>query len=698
MIKIITIDKKSPYLNKVIKLADANSKTLGFLPEGAFYDFATKKQILVATDDNGNFFGYLLYNVNQKGKFVSIVHLSVDSSHQQKGVAKTLVNYLKKITRDTFQGIRIHCRHDYKVNDIWPKFGFSAVNNKKGRSKQGSTLTVWWFDHGHPTLFTLADEQKIGSKLPVVIDANIFDDLQDIPKSVTEKESQSLLANCLNVELCLTSEIYNEIDRREDETERKRGKNFALPFVILRSSDEEFQKNCDRLRHFFPKKMSHRDESYLRQLARTIAANAPFFVTRAQTLLNGSEKIYDQFGIRIISPYNLIIHQNELMRETEYQPIQLAGQIEIKRVHSGQISLLENTFYASQKQESKATFKQKLQSCLAEPDIFETQIVQNRTGQPLALLVYKRKKQHELEIPILRLVPNTLSATLARYLILKTILQSANEKRILTQVTDSCLSDEVVDALQENGFISINNYWIKANLPIVDTTKELVSTLTGLSNDLPHANQYFKNLNDILKEAHTPRILEIERSLWPAKITDIDIPHFVVSIYPEYAMHLFDSNLAKQDIFGGEKSLIWNVENVYYRASHPQVLSAPARVLWYVSQGTGNYQGTMSIRACSYIDEIVIDKPKRLYNQFKRLGVYEWKDVFEVAHQNLDQEIMAFRFSHTEIFNNPIDRDALKQIWKTETGKNFNIFSPISISNQLFFRLYQMGVKTTSNT
>ncbi|MEK8019149.1 MAG: hypothetical protein VSS75_019945, partial [Candidatus Parabeggiatoa sp.] len=393
-----------------------------------------------------------------------------------------------------------------------------------------------------------------------------------------------------------------------------------------------------------------------------------------------------------------IIHQNELMRETEYQPIQLAGQIEIKRVHSGQISLLENTFYASQKQESKATFKQKLQSCLAQPDIFETQIVQNRTGQPLALLVYKRKKQRELEIPIFRLVPNTLSATLARYLILNTILQSTHEKRILTQITDSCLSDEVVDALQENGLILKDNYWLKANLPFVGTTKELVTRLIELSNDLPHANQYFKEFTDILKAVHIPRILEVERSLSPTKITDIDIPHFVVSIRPQYAMHLFDSNLAKQDIFGGEKSLIWNVENVYYRASHPQVLSAPARVLWYVSQGDGNYQGTMSIRACSYIDEIVIDKPKRLYSKFKRLGVYEWKDVFEVAHQNLDQEIMAFRFSHTEIFNKPIFREVLNQIWKEENGKQFNILSPISISNPLFFRLYQMGIETTSNT
>ena len=707
MPQIIAIDENSPYLDQVIELGDTNSGTLGFFARGAFHDYAAKKHILIAIDEKEIFLGYLLYNITQRSRVVSIVHLSVEPSHQQKGVAKALVDHLKKLTKNFFRGIRIRCRRDYEVSNIWPKFGFNAIDEKPGRSKQGSTLTVWWFDHGHPTLFTLADKQKIDSKLPVVIDANIFYDLQSTPKSITEKESQSLLADWLNVELCLTSEIYNEIDRREDKTERKRGKNFAQTFTILPSSDEEFQKNCALLRCFFPQKMNHSDESDLRQLARTIAANVQFFVTRDnvqffvtrdKVLLNKSEDIYENFGIRIISPSYLIIHQDELMRETEYQPVQLAGRIEIKRVHSGQISLLENTFYALQKHENKTEFKHKLQPCLAEPHIFETNIVQNRAGQPLALMVYKRNKPRELEIPIFRLVPNILSATLARYLILNMILNSSNEKRILTQITDYCLSDEVVDALQENGFMSIDNYWIKANLLVADTTKEFISMLIGLNTDWPHANQYFQHLVDMLNTIHNnlQRTLDVEQFLWPAKLTDIDMPTFMVPIWSDWAMQLFDFELAKQDLFGSEQSLIWNVENVYYCTIH-KMLSAPARVLWYVSQGSGHYQGAMSIRACSYIDEIVIDKPKPLYSRFKRLGVYQWHDVFEVAGQNLDQKIMAFRFSHTEVFENPINREELQQIWKEETGKNFQIYSPISISNQLFFRLYYKGVQTISS-
>ena len=696
MTNIINIDEKSPYLENVIKLGDANSKILGFLAEGAFRNFAIKKQILVALDDKKNLCGYLLYNINQKGKSVSIVHLCVEPSYRQQGIAFALVDNLKKITKDFFLGIRIHCRRDYEINKVWPKFGFFAMNEKQGRSKQGSILTVWWFDHGHPTLFTLADKQEIGPKLPVVIDANIFYDLQKSPQSVTIKESHSLLAEWLNVELHLTPEIYNEINRHKNGTERKRGWRFIKAFKELNILDDEFQKTREQLRSFFQKKMSDSDESDLRQLARAIANNMRFFVTRDIALQNKSEEIYKNFGMQIISPSYLITYQDELMREIEYQPIKLAGKINIKRVDSEQIVLLEKQFDALQ-WKTKAQFKQHLQPYLAEPRIFETVIIQS-AGQLLALIVYGRKNQHELEIPIFRFTQNSLSATLARYLLLKTVLDSLVEKRVLTKITDLNLSAEVIDALREQGFVLIKNHWIKASLQIVGTAKQLVAELTSIGNNLPQISQYATQMTEAIESSlsnNNRGLLYIERSLWPTKITDLDIPTFVVPIQPDWAMQLFDFNLAKQDIFGGEPSLILKVENVYYRANHssPKELTAPARILWYVGKGKGNYQGTMSIRACSYLDEVVIDKPKVLFSRFKRLGVYEWKDVFETAKQNLNKDIMAFRFSNTEIFNHPIHRNELKEIWKQESDVNFHIQKPIFISNLLFFHLYHKGVQ-----
>jgi GNAT superfamily N-acetyltransferase len=700
MMKIITIDEKSNYLAMVIELGDANSKTLGFLKESVFREFATRRQILVALDENEEFLGYLLYAINQTKRETSIVHLCVKNFGRRKGVAKMLFEKLKNQTKEFFR-IRVHCRRDFEAaSKVWEKLGFVAMGEKPGRSKQGSTLTVWWFEHGHPTLFTRTDEQRSPAKLRVVIDANIFYDLQDTPKTENQKESHSLLAGWLNLELCLTKETYNEINRSENIAKRRHGRNIAdTAFQKLSSSEDDFQKSYGQLCQFFLDKRSVNDESDLRQLAWSDSAPVQFFVTHDKVLLNKAEEIYEHLRMHIIEPSYLITHQDELMREHEYQPARLAGQIKIGRVKDEQISQVEHTFLL--KQEKKSKFKEVLQPFLSNPRTFETKIVQSN-GQLLALVIYGRNTQDELEIPIFRLVPNSLSATLARFLVLRIVLDSSLEQRVLTRITQPLLSEELMDALQEHGFILTDNCWIKANISIVDTTTVLASKLTIFSQRLLQAKQYFQELAKIIEEppattGNTQRLLNVEKSLWPAKISDIDMPAFMVPIRADWAMQLFDFNIASQDLFGGEPSLLLNVENVYYRACHPSPrnLTAPARILWYVSRGTGNYQGGMSIRACSYLDEIIVDKPKTIFSRFRRLGVYQWPDIFKVANENLDQEIMAFRFSRTEVFNNPLGKDELASIWLAETGQTFHPpQNPRFISNSLFFRLYKMGTQT----
>jgi len=87
----------------------------------------------------------------------------------------------------------------------------------------------------------------------------------------------------------------------------------------------------------------------------------------------------------------------------------------------------------------------------------------------------------------------------------------------------------------------------------------------------------------------------------------------------------------------------------------------------------------MSVKACSSLDEIIIGKPKELYKQFRRLGVYEWRNVWELAHKNLDEEIMAIRFSDTERFHTPVSHQELKKL-----GVAGTIQSPRPIKQEVF--------------
>lgn len=695
IVKIVVIDEDSPHLSEVIELGKINSGTLGFFPKGAYRQHAAQERIIVALDDSDRVLGYLLYAETPTKMLVYIVHLCVQRSERNKGVARSLFEELKQRTKDKFRGIRVRCRRDYAASTLWPKLGFIARSERAGRSKQGSNLTVWWFDHEHRSLFTYAAEQRTQSKHKVVIDANVFYQLEEASNPANE-ESKALLADWLkeNIDLCLTVEIYNEIHRNDDEAQRKQRRTFTEQFQIVQGSDSEFQKVQQALFQLFPHNTSESDASDFRQLSRAIADNVQFFVTRDEPLLKKADHIYAVFGIRIMRPSDLIIHQDELIREAEYQPARLAGShITIELVHSGQSSFLEQTFRVSQ-EEPKSHFRQQLQLYLTQPHAFETFIVRDGDN-PLALFSYGRQNERELEISLIRFRLNSLTPTLAKHLILKAVLDAFAEKRIVIRVTDARLSDVTVDALQENGFIFAETVWTKVILRGVQTAIELAAQLEALSQRFPHISRYFQDIKAVLGEAHDTNngqvLLKTERLLWPVKITDLDLPAFVVPIRPEWAMHLFDPDMASQTLFGSDPSLMFKTENVYYRTSRPTLPTAPARILWYVSKGIGQYQNTMSIRACSYVDEVIIDKPKHLFSRFKRLGVYEWADIYKLANNDIEQEIMAFRFSNTELLN-PIGRDDLQKVWEEEVGRNFHVQAPLRISNELFCRLYMMGI------
>lgn len=695
---IITIDDRSPHLDTIKRLYRSNSSILGFFPDGAFADYAAHCHILIALDLEGKCIGYLMYRTSRY--YISIVHLCVDSSQRRQGVAKALIDYLKKTTKQ-FQGIALRCRRDYEASKIWPHLGFVALSDRPGRSLSGESLTFWWLDHGHPSLFTYANQHLIQSKVRSVIDANIFFDLQGDTNPDNE-ESQSLLADWLqdNIVLCLTQEMFNEINRNPDPIERDRQRSFARRFPMLDCEIEKAQEINKQLRSFFPEKIEASDESDIRQLAYTIGASGHFFVTRDNELLKISDPICKTFGLLIIRPSNLIVHLDELVREAEYQPARLAGsRIKINLVKSGQDTHLADVFRYSTSKKSKATFQQQINHYLADPIRFKTCIVKDANENPLALIVYAKQRDDMLEIPIFRLMQGSSSSTLARYLLFQSIIISVNENRKLTKITDQELSEEIVRALQDNAFLPIKDGWVKFNFRVIEKAEQLMARLARLEVEFVNERDCIHNIYDSLKSGISKNdshaLLNIERCLWPAKIANLEIPAFIIPIQPKWAIHLFDENIAKQTLFGSEPEIALNLENVYYRAKHPTILSAPARILWYISHDK-RYRESMHIRASSYIDEIIVGNPKDLFRMYRRLGVYKWEDVFKVAKNNMNNDIMVFLFSNTELLSSPIFWDDLQRILIEEDNCKSQLQSPIRISTKCFFRLYSLGVQINS--
>ena len=668
-------------LDAIIDLADRNSTTLGFLPKAAFEEASRKKRILTALNSSNELQGYLYYSIAPTKMEVSIVHLCVQESARGKGVSRKLFEALKRYTeKDGYRRIRVHCRRDYEyATKMWLNLGFIAVGEKPGRSKEGSILTIWSFDYGIPSLFSYNNNET--NRHRVAIDANIFFELQKV--SAIDTTSHALLADWLveHIELCITSELNNEINRATTAEKRRLGHQFANTFKTLQGNDEEFQSAKKKLLQIYKNKQTESFLSDIRQLARVVASNTYFFITQDEELLKKSDEVFDKLNVRIIRPADFIIQQDSLIREVEYQPRRLGGsRINVAKDDSYQTDQIAKSFL-DPSGEKKSQFIAKWQSLRSNPHQIDVSVVREDDNNLLALFAYDHTKPDIFSVPLFRIIDSPISSTLAHYLISRTIRDSLAHQCELTVITDNYLSETILGLLPRHGFFQTEDKltWEKRNIPLIGQIEDILKTSS--------VDNLFSNYSNNIT---LPEKLALEQALWPAKFTDLDIPTFIVSIKPVWAMNLFDPELGRQEMFGANPTLIFNTENVYYRSHRPSVLTAPARVLWYVNH-SDNYTNIQAIRACSYIDEVEIDLPETLYKKYRRLGVYERKNVMDVAKHKVDQPIMAFKFSRTENFDHPITRQELRTLWKNRLGKNFHNQAPLKIDNEMFLSIYEIG-------
>lgn len=692
-INIQVIDEKSPHLQTVISLGDANKATLGFFPEGAFIRHAALRQIIVSLDSQLGCIAYLLYR--QSYDRITIVHLCVDAAYRGKGVARELVNYLRKITQE-YSGIGLTCRRDYEISKMWPKLGFVFQYDKPAKER-GKQLAYWWLQNKQLPLIYTANQQLLESKLGAVIDSNVFFKICDL-ENKDNQESKALLADWLQSEIALyiSDEIFNQINNIRQNDERKRKQQLAKEFNCLQSMNDDFYVFLSKLEILLNNANLFLDEYNRRHLARTLASEIQFFITLNIDLLNLADEIYKEFRISVLTPTELIIQLEYIRRKPDYQPIRLAGtSLQQNPIIKGEENILNDYFQASDKGETKSKFQQKLRRFIAEPDKFECLVVVDREKHPLALIVYDRHKKYELEIPMLRVSNNSLAATLAHHLIFQAASISAKEQRQFTIISDPYLGKNVTTAIQEDAFVRVENGFLRTNLAFCETASQLSSRIINLANQMGKEYNFLIKIADILNNqdsiANIQTMAQIERNLWPVKIVDADIPIFIIPIEPRWAKDLFDYKLALQWLTGAKTELALNREAVYY-CSGPYLrgLKAPGRILWYVSKDKSKdpgYHDVKSIRACSSLDEIVTGKPEDLFRQFRKFGVYKRENILKLAKNDINNDIIAIRFSNTEVFLNPIDLQEVQKI----LGNKTTITSRFKITKDSFVKLYTMG-------
>lgn len=669
----------SPLLEAVILLHAAGKNRLGPFPKGAFEEHARRKMILAAIAADKTVAGYLLYRVAKNR--AAIVHLTTSANFRGKGVARLLVDRLKEKSKHLL-GISLRCRRDYNINDMWQGFGFTVRHSKEGRGADGALLDYWWFDHNHDDLFSQAAARDDASDLALTgMDANVFYDLIQDGRPHAD-DTKVLQTDWLqdSIALCLTQEMYNEIHRSPNEDEKKRCRRAAQSFRELKNDEARVKALELELAPLFNGGTLDNDISDMRHVAHAIAAEIPFFVTRDMPMLNRSDSIFEKYGLRILHPTDLINRFDVLRREAEYRPARLEGSNWRERlVISEDVDNVVSIF--KHNRERSGNFEQRVRHYLVNPNNWTSGMVADANKSPTVYLVRSKNASPRVEIAFLRHAEHPLAGTLLRHLAHEISREPNGRRHSVIFVTDPELSDEAKAALAELGFLADTDAWWKISVAGLISRDELISEIraadipASLKERLIGAIYITPNAED---ETATARL---ENLFSPVKLVSSTAPCYVVSIRQSWAAHFFDIPIGGQTLMDLNERLHLGIEGAYYCSANNTHVTAPGRVLWYVSG-----KGSMSIKACSHLEERIIGTPKELYTRFRHLGVYAWKHVLETADGNLDHPVMAFRFSRTERFTRPVTLAQLQQMGVPQPQ------NPRRITAEQFAAIYKLGM------
>jgi hypothetical protein len=380
-------------------------------------------------------------------------------------------------------------------------------------------------------------------------------------------------------------------------------------------------------------------------------------------------------GVRVMRPTDVMLHVDELAHAQDYRPVELEDTAyNLSPVRSGSEARLEE-FLNEAGGERKQPYMSLVRSLLAEGQRWDRTFLISPKQERVAFYVMG-SHDGELRVPIFRISSPRLESTIARQLLYKIRDRALSDGRTLVKITDPHLGRETEKVIRDSGFVLHDGAWIGL---VIRACADSVTVDELMSEAAESVNLTMPALRPHL----SPGIAaELERTLWPAKITDSDLPTYLVPIRPRWSSDLFGlprTLMPRQDSLGLSR------EHVYYRSPRPRVEQAPARLLWYVSGSRPG--GIGAIVACSRLEEVACDKPSVLYSTYRHLGVWTRDRISEAAH---DGQALALRFADTEIFPRQVSLRRLHAL-ATENCQRLWLRSPSKVTTQFFAAVYREG-------
>lgn len=661
-------------------LTKENSGTLAFLPMEALKQYLEKGQVLGAKTDGGKLAGFILYSAHSK--YFRIVNLCVSKDFRAQGIARCLVNELKKrAAAQRKKSVQLYCRRDFDAHGMWKKLGFISLGEKPGRAAKGSVLTFWCLNLEPDDQLSLFQTQTSGESLDVAIDSQVFFDFQE-EDSDKSQPSKSLLSDCLvdSFQLFVTGELFNEITRSNDPQRREVSRARADGFPKLTYETNLMERFERSLKTILPSR-NESQQSDIRHLAQTAASEIGVFVTRDSGLLRKRkrEEILNLTGIQVVSPTELILESHQISDRNSYSHANVSGiNIFWKRLTAEDLrdDILDSFL---EQGERRGAFRQNLESFASRPENYFCELLRSET-QPVLIRVFSKNAGEPCDvfsIHLCRVAKGVNHSLYEPYLVIDTICKAIQRGRcVMVKFEKNCVHSRFVKHLLSMGFVECDNGdYLRFCFPVCATRGQMLSAINGLC---PAIASKFNDMED----------LEIERRCSPIDLESGENKYFLIPIKSNYAMNLFDTKQAGANLFGVigvNLNVLLRWENVYYKTkSHHCMLQPPARILWYQSGKEG------AVTAVSHLDEVKIDVPKILFQQFKKFGVLEWKEIWEMCKNKTSTEIMALKFSNTFVFPRRASLTDLRKIFD-EDGVGLSLQGPLKILHTTFQKIFKLG-------
>lgn len=678
LLTITTPDRRNSLVEKAITLGDEAKARLGFLPHEVYRAAADTRTLIVATRDD-QVAGYALFDLPRSR--VRLVHLCVAQNQRSSGVARALMEWISEAHRDRLE-IRLKCRRDYGLDDMWMRLGFRPVAEVPGRGRDAQTLVMWRRDHGFPDLLTNIPEPL---QLTAAIDFNIFRDLYDRPARPNSTDSCALTADHLRgqLNLVVTQALYAEIQGVPDGRRRSEYLQASSFHEMARYSSQAAGDFRDRLlrevhrRHpAYPD--TPQDHADVQHLAAAAAAGVTVFITKDRDL---AEKCSDAaevtLGIRILSPVDVILQVDELTRAEAYRPAAFMIGTAYRIVEGGlSFESMIGDFANSEAGESRKRFLRHVRTFLINPLGWRRRIVLDGDGNPIACFIFSASGR-DLDVPVLRVREGQIAETLARQILfhLRQHLRLQGSGSI--RVTDRGVPPWVVRALLPDGLEPFASGYRGQVIDCCGSSEEVEKSLraSGMAGERVPA---------LMPGLSAIAAAQFERGFWPVKLIDSQLPTWLISIQPRWAADLFG---VPATLFDRSESLGLSREHVYYRSPGGPLIVAPARLVWYMSQGDSP-PAVPGVIGSSLLDRVTVDSPQKLHETFRHLGVWDETQIVGSARDDVAQ---ALRFTDTEIYPARISRATLNSL-TTNLGMSFHPpQAPRKISAELFSAIYREG-------